>query len=80
MLESHPSKINIAFLKTLPKFQEWRSTYSTKEKNDVVIEAEQEFSTDQTPQEALDAVYHTLTKEFVRRQTNLNFSLVSVSG
>jgi len=62
VLSKKPVKINIAFLKTLPKFKEWQDDYSSKEKEEKNNEEIDLFS-DKTPQELLDYSYHRLTNE-----------------
>lgn len=62
ILNSKPEKINIAFLKKMPKFKEWQDDYSSKEKDDETIE-ETEMSSKKTPQELLDYSFQKLTNE-----------------
>lgn len=63
ILNSKPTKINIAYLKELPKFKEWQDDYTSKEKNEVKIEDETEITSDKTPQELLDYSFQKLKSE-----------------
>ena len=62
VLNSKPDKINISFLKKLPKFKEWQDNYSSKDKDDDTIE-ETELTSEKTPQELLDYSFQKLTNE-----------------
>jgi len=62
VLNNNPQKINVAFLKTLPKFKEWQDDYSSKERIDESTE-ETEISSEKTPQELLDYAFQKLTNE-----------------
>ena len=62
LLKTKPSKINIALLKTLPKFKEWKDDYSVKGKEEKYNDEIDLFS-EKTPQELLDYGYQKLTNE-----------------
>lgn len=62
ILNSNPEKINVAFLKKLPKFKEWQDDYSSKEKVDDT-EDETELTSEKTPQELLDYSFQKLRNE-----------------
>ncbi len=62
ILNSKPEKINIAFLKKLPKFKEWQDDYLSKDKEGQTIE-ETELTDEKTPQELLDYSFQKITHE-----------------
>ncbi len=61
ILKSKPDKINIAFLKKLPKFKEWQAEYNLREKKDIIQDTE--IETERTPQELLEYSTQKLTNE-----------------
>lgn len=63
ILKSNLEKINVKYLKTLPKFQEWQDTYTNKEKGNTEIISDKEFTSENTPQELLDYSFQKLTNE-----------------
>lgn len=63
ILNSNPQKINIPFLKKLPKFKEWQDDYTSKEKSGLSTEDDNEVTTEQTPQELLDYSFQKLKNE-----------------
>lgn len=63
VLESKPEKINIAFLKKMPKFKEWREDYKSKNKDDDDTIEETEQESGKTPLELLDYSFQKLTNE-----------------
>ncbi len=62
ILNSKPEKINIAFLKKLPKFKEWQDDYLSKDEEGQTIE-ETELTDEKTPQELLDYSFQKITHE-----------------
>ncbi len=62
VLSKRPERIDVSFLKTLPKFKEWREDFSPREKEEHSRDENTLFS-EKTPQELLDYSHQKLTNE-----------------
>jgi restriction system protein len=65
VLAKNLSRVDVKFLQTFPKFQEWINSYATKSNDVEAIEGEIkiEIQTGKTPEELLDYSYNQLKEE-----------------
>lgn len=54
LLDTNPSKIDVKFLKTLPEFREWHSSFSSKEDDPEAVVEKSEIESGKTPEELLE--------------------------
>jgi restriction system protein len=62
LLKQKPNKVDIKLLKTLPDFNKWQKSYSSKKEKDLT-ETNIDIETEQTPEELIDFSYLKLKEE-----------------
>ena len=65
ILENKPSRIDIKFLKTIPEFKAWQTTFAYQSKKEIseASQSTEEIETQKTPEELLDYSFAKLKEE-----------------